>query len=449
MPQSPQSPSSADIAKKYGGIAVGEIAAKYGGKPVEDEPPPPAAPVQPQGRFASLRDAFIKAGVPVGGGVSVPAGELVSAAANVPKMAYENLPAVGGAIGGGIGAAGGTLFGMGVGGVPGALAGASIGGATGEALKQLGDRFFFNPSKAPATATEAAGRIGQQAVIQPAMEATGQVAGRVAKAVAPELMQQAVKPGLNYLLERTPKGVVKVVQTMLDEGITVTPSGVQKLQKLLTEAGQTIETKTANAAGSVFPEEVVDHALDATKRFASQVNRSQDLAAIKASADQFMRERLEDAGSATFPAKPLTVAEAQAMKTGTYRTVGDKAFKGELKGAEVEAQKGLASGLREQIERLVPGIKGDNQRWAALADALDATARRAGFKGNEDLGGIFYVAHNPAAFIMGAISKNSMVKSLLAKGLYDHAGRLAKVPPQLLRFAVAALASEPDSKEPQ
>ena len=41
-------------------------------------------------------------------------------------------------------------------------------------------------------------------------------------------------------------------------------------------------------------------------------------------------------------------ADAQAMKQGTYRALGDKAY-GELKGASIEAQKAQARGLKEEL----------------------------------------------------------------------------------------------------
>jgi hypothetical protein len=266
-------------------------------------------------------------------------------------------------------------------------------------------------------------------------------------AVASRVMQSALKPSVEASMDTTAAGVPKVVDTMLKEGITVSPEGVKKLYTFLGNTAKSIETKTANAPGRVFPDQVVQHALDLTKGFADQVNSAQDLKAVADAANQFLDEQTAKHGVAFGLVNPMTVADAQALKTGTYKALGSKSY-GELKGASIEGQKGLASGLKDQIEQLVPDIKDTNARYGALSDALEATARRVGVSGNRDLGGIFWIAHNPEAFLAATFDRSPMVKSLIARGLYTEAATAAQVPPPLLKFAINALVSAPTAMKP-
>lgn len=330
-----------------------------------------------------------------------------------------------------------------VGGFTGGIPGAMLGGASGEAARQsIAQLRGREPVRTPAQT--AAGIIGEGA-IQGATEGTGRAVAWAAGKIAPVLMRSALKPSVDAAMDVNGNGVPKVVQTMLDEGVTVTRGGVKKLYDILEHTGKSVDTKVAQAArylpqgGGIIPEKVADRALELTKGFVDQVNNAQDLKALADAANQFVLER---AGGMR-PARAMAVDTAQALKTGTYRSLGNKAF-GELKGASVEGQKALASSLKEQIEALVPSVAKDNARYGAVSDALEATARRVGVAGNRDMGGIFWIAHNPAAFLAAQFDRSPAVKSLLAKGLYEQAGKVAQVPPALLRLAMAAIATQPD-----
>src|SRR5262252_5944897 len=83
------------------------------------------------------------------------------------------------------------------GGVPGATGGAALGGGAGEAAKQLINR--ARGVAASATATDAALGIGGQAALQAGTELAGAGIGAGMRAVAPRVMQAAVKPTLKML----------------------------------------------------------------------------------------------------------------------------------------------------------------------------------------------------------------------------------------------------------
>lgn len=342
--------------------------------------------------------------------------------------AVDWLPAVGGAAGGLIGAAGGTVAGFGVGGVPGAVGGAAVGGAAGEAAKQLINR--VRGQGGPATPSKAAGAIATQGVIQGGAEAAGAGIGAGMKAAGPYLMQKALKPTMSVLSEyRTT--APKLVQTLLDEGISVTQGGVDKLQKLLTATNQEIREAVANAAGSIDKKTVAARALETASKVSKQVNPTKDLQAVGETVAEFMDHPVYSGN--------LSIPEAQALKQGTYQQIGKKY--GEVSSAAIETQKALARGLKEEIAAEVPGIAGLNAKDSELMAALDATGRRVALSGNKDPVGFAWVAQHPTTFLAAIFDRSPAVKSMIARGAYQSAGAAARVSPQMIRLAVTTLAT--------
>jgi hypothetical protein len=128
------------------------------------------------------------------------------------------------------------------------------------------------------------------------------------------------------------------------------------------------------------------------------------------------------------------------MKVGTYKAIGDNY--GEVSNAAIETQKALARGLKEEVAAKVPGIAAMNARDSQLMAAMDAVGRRVAQAGNMDPVGFAWTAiHRPAGFVAALIDRNPAVKSLIARGLWDEAGRVAGIAPNLIRGAVAAIAS--------
>lgn len=253
--------------------------------------------------------------------------------------------------------------------------------------------------------------------------------------MAPRLMHSAVKPTLAMVKEynTSAQGIVK---TLLDEGINVTEGGLAKLQGLFNATNAEIRTALQNATGSVSKPAVAARALTTAAKVAKQTNPTRDLAAVGETVEEFLNHPV-------YPGN-LSLPEAQAMKVGTYQQIGKKY--GEVSSAAIETQKALARGLKEEIAAEVPEISALNERDSALMAALDAVGRRVALSGNKDPIGFAWVAHNPTTFVAALIDRNPTIKSLLARGMYDHAAKVAKVSPAVLRTALAAIASEnPDA----
>mgnify|MGYP003395088206 CR=1 FL=1 len=72
------------------------------------------------------------------------------------------------------------------------------------------------------------------------------------------------------------------------------------------------------------------------------------------------------------------------MKQKTYRTLKSKAY-GEQKTATVEAQKGLARGLKEELEQAMPELKGLNQAEGEMIDLQGILEKAIKRTGNRNL----------------------------------------------------------------
>jgi hypothetical protein len=352
--------------------------------------------------------------------------------------AVDWLPAAGGAAGGIIGGIGGTVAGMGVGGVPGAIGGAALGGGAGEAAKQLINR--ARGAGGPSTPAQAATSIGGQALLQGGSEAVGAGLGAVAKPIAVDLMQSALKPTIKLTQKAIARGEVPpVVQTMLKEGITVSPRGLEKLNTLIGATNDEIAGAIKSVSADVQPLKVASKLNETARTFANQVNPASDLEAVSRVGQEFL------------DAHPnLTVQQAQALKQGTYKQLAGKY--GELKGAEIEGQKALARGLKDEIASEVakaggPDLGALNAREGAMMTARDATARRVAMSSNRDPMGLASLAvTHPMTFLTVLADRSPAVKSLLARGAWGAAGSVAKVSPQLIRMAVQAVASSEDDQ---
>ena len=333
------------------------------------------------------------------------------------------LPTIGGTVGGVAGAAGGPL---------GSVGGAALGGMAGDAYRQLINR--ARGRQAPQTPVAAARETAIEGAIQGGAQVVGAAIAPAARAVGARVMQSAVKPGLKFLTKGDPAATPQVVKTLLDEGVNVTPGGLTKLQRLVSSTNDEIKTALAPHAKKEIPAFRVASRLTPQMRDAmNQVNAPADLEAISQVGENFLANPNISARGT------LTLGQAQAMKQGTYRRIGDKY--GKVSTDAIQAEKALARGLKDDIASEVPSITALNAREGRLLESLDAVGRRVALAGNRDPVGFAWVAHNPTTFLAALIDRSPAVKSLLARGLYNHAGQIAHVPPALIRVAVHSLAT--------
>jgi hypothetical protein len=179
------------------------------------------------------------------------------------------------------------------------------------------------------------------------------------------------------------------------------------------------------ASPSTMPEPTIDPSavvkrLDALKaKLSKQVSPDADLAAIEAAKQEFLKNN----------PSPIPASEAADIKSGTYRSLGSKAY-GELKGAQIESQKALARGIKEELITQFPELEQLGIRDQQLLNLQPVLERAVNRIGNHQLIGIgtpvatgaakALTGSNTLAGVAGvlkAVLDNPMVKSRLAIAL--------------------------------
>ena len=279
-----------------------------------------------------------------------------------------------------------------------AVAAAGIGGAGGSLIKQGGQTALGLP-EAPQGVGQAALTLGKDVATQAAAEAGGRALAApfewLASKVSPRaLYQGALKPSPTM----APEEAQKLVETGLQEGIPVSASGYQKARQTIKNINQQIDdiiqAKSDELGAVINPESVAQRVEEIRPRFAQQVNPEADLAALTKAQNEFLRQHTELApytkivpgveepgfismgeGQTAIP-QNLTAAEAQAIKKGTYRQLERAQGPwGQLSAADVEAQKAMVRGLKEDLAMHFPQLQTLNPREGALIDLRDELGR--------------------------------------------------------------------------
>ena len=246
-----------------------------------------------------------------------------------------------------------------------ARAGSKVGNAVGLAQTAQGLSDAADVLSKVANAASVAGRATDP------IFGTAELAGKIA---APRLYQSALMPSTRL----TPAERDRVVQAGLREGILPTKGGYEKAEALVRglndDVTRLIDDAT-DAGNTIDPLRVAINALDSTSdRFRHQATPTGDLEAIARDVDDFV----ESWGGA-----PLSPKEAQKIKTGTYRELKEKDFRpGEPTSASKATQRALASELRQEIENIVPEVKGLNRREGDLIALMDQIEPNIGRHGN-------------------------------------------------------------------
>lgn len=238
------------------------------------------------------------------------------------------------------------------------------------------------------------------------------LASPAVKSAATFLMHSALKPSSKALAHGfggAPSAADRAVQTLLDEGINISEAGVAKLQGKVEEGKTAINQAIAGAANdpmtpTIDKAAVASRLQDVIKRFEKQPLPEVDLKTINDAYAKFMASSLP---------QQIPVAQAQAIKEGGGTILKRKY--GQLGPADVEIEKALVRGFKEEIAKAVPGIDKLNERESNLINALLLADRRAGIAGNKDIAGITWLAHNPEAAAALMLDRSSVFKSVLAR----------------------------------
>ena len=254
------------------------------------------------------------------------------------------------------------------------------------------------------------------------------ILGELAKVGAPllekgaqKLMTSALKPGIKAA--QSGKGAA-AVDTLLREGVNVSEAGVNKLATKVAGLNDDIANAIANSTARVDAGRAAGAAQDVVRKFEGQVDNVADLSMIERVINNFLGTH----------GKSLSVQDAQRIKQGTYRVLGDKAY-GEMGSAAIETQKAIARGLKEEIAAAVPNVGNLNKLESELLNALKLTARRVAVEGNKNPVGLPHLSPTFWQFLSGIVDRSGPVKSGIANAL--HAGQ-QQIPATLGRLGGAA-----------
>lgn len=230
---------------------------------------------------------------------------------------------------------------------------------------------------------------------------------------ARRLMHSSLKPTLRAL--KTGDAAV-AIDTMLEEGVNLTPKGAERLRARVDQINDEISASVAASPAKVDLARVARPLVEKLREFRKQVNPNADVATIKSSWTEFKNHPLitED---------EIPVGLAQELKQGTYRQLAKKY--GEMGSADVEAQKAIARGLKEQVAAKVPAIEGLNAEESRLLTTLSVVERRILVEANKNPMGLSLLAKNPEAWAAFLADRSGLFKSLLARVMNNAGEKLS------------------------
>jgi len=331
----------------------------------------------------------------------------------------------------------------------------------GEAVTDIASKMGAKPEVAGGLGF--ATNVGIQAVPMFLGGEAAEAATPAIERMARKLMQSALKPSK---VELETGKAAKAIDTMLNEGFNVTPGGVEKLRARISILNDQVADAIKNSTATIDKNSVAQRLQEAYAKFEKQVTPQSDLATIKKAFDEFINNPILakfvpektvasavlDASGVPFekviPAsgsEKIPVQLAQEVKQGTYRALGSKTF-GELKGAEIEAQKALARGLKEEIAKKVPGISQLNAKESELLNAESIASARALMDANKNPMGLGWLAMHPTSWIGFAADRSPFIKSLMARALHTAPDEVGlRVPGQIMGATVGPVIGLPNS----
>jgi hypothetical protein len=177
--------------------------------------------------------------------------------------------------------------------------------------------------------------------------------------------QSALKPTV-----AVEKKFPDVVKTGIKEEIIVGADGLEKARNVIDKLNDEITARIAKSTktGAVIKtKDIVKSLEDVRTQLMSDVSPGESLALLKALEKDFRGAH----------GTRLTPKRAQEIKISSYKRLR-KSY-GELKSAQIEGKKGLVRGVKTEIEKVIPEVKGLNARerqLIGLDKALITAVRR-------------------------------------------------------------------------
>lgn len=260
-------------------------------------------------------------------------------------------------------------------------------------------------------------------------------AQKIAKSLrsgAEDLMQSALKPTAKDLMNGK---AAKAIDTMLEKDIPATPKGIEQIRTRIDELNNQIKEAIATSPERVETRKLMRPVVEKLRDFKKQVNPDADISAIKKSWNEFkdhpslqhetpaqvIPRKVDPLTGASIPEKvipavgkeDMSVQTAQELKQGTYKQLAKKY--GQLGSADVEAQKAIARGLKEQVAAKVPEVSPLNLEESKLLNVLSVAERRIVMEANKNPMGLSLLTKDPKAWAAFMADRSAAAKSLLAR----------------------------------
>lgn len=232
--------------------------------------------------------------------------------------------------------------------------------------------------------------------------AVGKLAAPVMEGAAKWLMQTSVNPILKDLKNGR---AAKAIETLLDEGITATKGGMERLRGEISDLNYEIANKIKSSTADVDKYAVWSSVKQQLDKFTRQAAQEADTAKIQTVWHEFLNHPMISGNT-------MPVQVAQELKQGTYKVLSKKY--GEAGSAETEAQKAIARGLKEEVATAVPEVAALNAQESKLLNALNVTERRVLLEANKNPNGLALLAHSPATWAAFIADRSAAFKSLAA-----------------------------------
>jgi hypothetical protein len=322
-------------------------------------------------------------------------------------------------------------------------------------IGELNQKIINDPVGFAADLSTVALPIGGK-VLEPVQAAKAGVVKGIGKVIPEGMPESWYGKSLKALPTVSAEDRLAMAREGLSQGIPVSGKGLEKLQGNIDVMNNEFSSriKQAKQAGTTInPQDIakyIDNLDKEVYQFSPTNKFSEQLKTVK-------QDFLDKWGS-----KPIPIDEAQKMKSTIYRIYRDNY--GELARTEVEAYKGLARGVKDEVVKIFPELEEVGQkekRSLQLETALERTLNRLG---NRDWLGIATPLHGgmagtltgskPIGIATGVvmhIANNPRLRSEMAIQLYN--AMEGKVPMGMVKSRLAAYQGskilEPEDKGQQ
>lgn len=255
--------------------------------------------------------------------------------------------------------------------------------------------------------------VGIQAIPTVLGAAMGSMSKPVLQAGGRKLMQSALKPSKT---EHVTGKAARAVQTMLDEGVSVSQGGVGKMQSSIASLNDEIAGIIKGSGKTINKNAVASRLQEVIKKYEGSIDPD-DLKAIENVWTKFLTHP-SLAGKSEIP-----IQMAQKMKQAGGAKLGDVAYGQGLKpAAERDAYKGLVRGLKEEISAAEPTVAPLNKRESDLINALKIAQNRVAIDANKNPLGLGALITQPWMLPVWMWDRSPLGKSLMARLMYSGAG---------------------------